>query len=103
MESHADQPVEVHNEKCSINNAIISYFKNKYQIKDIVMLGLMVGARGSITSLFVQFCRQFNLDKNPIKEIVISTLWDSYNYPEEPPIRFKARLERIRIRRKENY
>ncbi|PSN44187.1 hypothetical protein C0J52_20700, partial [Blattella germanica] len=30
MESHAEQPVEVHNEKCSIYNATISYYKNKY-------------------------------------------------------------------------
>ncbi|PSN44587.1 hypothetical protein C0J52_25052 [Blattella germanica] len=37
----------------------------------------MVGARGTITSQFVQFCRQFNLDKNFIKEIAISTLRDS--------------------------
>ena len=77
MESHADQPIEVHNEKCSIYNATISYYKNKYQLKDIVVLGLMVGARGTITSQFVQFCRQFNLDKNFIKEIAISTLRDS--------------------------
>ncbi|PSN45168.1 hypothetical protein C0J52_03914 [Blattella germanica] len=68
MESHADQPIEVHNEKCSIYNATISYYKNKYQLKDIVVLGLMVGARGTITS---QFCRQFNLDKNFIKEIAV--------------------------------
>ncbi|PSN55653.1 hypothetical protein C0J52_21824 [Blattella germanica] len=72
MESHADQPIEVHNEKCSIYNATISYYKNKYQLKDIVGLGLMVGARGNITSQFVQFCRQFNLDKNFIKEIAIT-------------------------------
>ncbi|PSN32420.1 Meiotic recombination protein DMC1/LIM15 [Blattella germanica] len=71
MESHADQPVEVHNEKCSIYNATISYYKNKYQLKDIVVLGLMVEARGTITSQFVQFCRQFNLDKIFIKEIAI--------------------------------
>ncbi|PSN45676.1 hypothetical protein C0J52_16595 [Blattella germanica] len=71
MESHADEPIEVHNEKCSIYNATISYYKNKYQLKDIVVLGLMVGARGTITSQFVQFCRQFNLDKNFIKEIAI--------------------------------
>ncbi|PSN47956.1 hypothetical protein C0J52_10319 [Blattella germanica] len=51
--------------------------KNKYQLKDIEVLGLMVGARGTITSQFVQFCRQFNLDKNFIKEIAISTLRDS--------------------------
>ncbi|PSN47534.1 hypothetical protein C0J52_25525 [Blattella germanica] len=41
MESHADQPIEVHNEKCSIYNATISYYKNKYQLKDIVVLELM--------------------------------------------------------------
>ncbi|PSN58337.1 hypothetical protein C0J52_11565 [Blattella germanica] len=74
MESHADQPIEVHNEKCSIYNATISYYKNKYQLKDIVVLRLMVGARGTITSQFVQFCRQFNLDKNFIKELAISRL-----------------------------
>ena len=77
MESHADQPEEDHIEKCSIYNATISNYKNKYQLKDIVVLGLMVGARGTITSQFVQFCRQFNLDKNFIKEIAISTLRDS--------------------------
>ncbi|PSN35514.1 hypothetical protein C0J52_18433 [Blattella germanica] len=77
MESHADQPIGVHNEKCSIYNATISYYKNKYQLKDIMVLGLMVGARGTITSQVVQFCRQFNLDKNFIKEIAISTLRDS--------------------------
>ncbi|PSN57490.1 hypothetical protein C0J52_08038 [Blattella germanica] len=67
MEPHADQPIEVHNEKCSIYNATISYYKNKYQLKDIVVLGLMVGARGTITSQFVQFCRQFNPDKSSLK------------------------------------
>ncbi|PSN53336.1 hypothetical protein C0J52_04109 [Blattella germanica] len=77
MESHADQPIDVHNEKCSIYNATISYYKNKYQLMDIVVLGLMVGTRGTITSQFVQFCRQFNLDKNFIIEIAISTLRDS--------------------------
>ncbi|PSN57783.1 hypothetical protein C0J52_07265 [Blattella germanica] len=72
MESHADQPIEVHNEKFSIYNATISYiYKNKYQPQDLVVIGLMVGARGTITSQFVQFCRLFNLDKNFIKDIAL--------------------------------
>ncbi|PSN29522.1 hypothetical protein C0J52_26847 [Blattella germanica] len=41
MEYHADQPIEVLNEKCSIYNATISHYKNKYQLKDTVVLGLM--------------------------------------------------------------
>ncbi|PSN29362.1 hypothetical protein C0J52_28406, partial [Blattella germanica] len=95
MESHADQPVEVHNEKCSIYNSTISHYKNKYQLKDIVVLGLKLGAGGTITSQFVQFYRQFNLDKNFIKDIAISTFPDSNKYPEEPPIRLKTRLKTI--------
>ena len=38
---------------------------------------MMVGAKGTIPALFMQFCRQFNLDQTLIISIATTVLKDS--------------------------
>ena len=52
----------------------IPYYKEKYGLVDIEVIGLMIGARGTITSFFKNFCGKFNIKEAVIKRIVQSTV-----------------------------
>ena len=47
-EHHIGQPEEVHKEKKTIYEPTVSYYKTKYKLREIEVLGLMVGARETI-------------------------------------------------------
>ena len=56
-----DQPISVHKEKCSIYEPTIQYYRKKYHLASIIeVVGLMIGARGTIPDLF-KFCRRFKI------------------------------------------
>ncbi|KAJ4443655.1 hypothetical protein ANN_05330 [Periplaneta americana] len=46
FDSHQNQPEEVNLEKRAIHEPTIPYYKTSYKLKDIEVIGLMVGARG---------------------------------------------------------
>ena len=77
VETHISQPEEVHIEKSNIYKETVPYYKNKYNLKEINVIGLMVGARGTITTKFVTFCKQYGVTKKTIKQISLSALKDS--------------------------
>ena len=70
-------PEAVHQEKCQIYNPCIDFFKQKYSIKNIEVIGLMIGARGTIPKKFQDFCKKFNLPKSFIEDVALSTIRSS--------------------------
>ena len=52
FETYADQPIEVNLEKRNIYLPTIPYYKKKYKLQDINVIGLMTGARGTILAFF---------------------------------------------------
>ena len=73
-ESHKEQPEEVHSEKCRIYDPTIRFYSEKYGLTSITVIGLMVGARGTIPQLFVKFCRQFHLHNDFIYNISLAAI-----------------------------
>lgn len=74
FETHADQPHEVDSEKKRIYEPTIPFYKDKYSLSHIDVIGLMVGARGTIPSFFVNKCKNLGLTHSIVKEIAISAL-----------------------------
>ncbi|KAJ4443587.1 hypothetical protein ANN_05261 [Periplaneta americana] len=70
-ERSAYQPEEVLQEKKDIYGPTIEYFKEKYHLKHIEVIGLFIGARGVIPKLFnnLMFRKQFDLPKSLIDDI----------------------------------
>ena len=61
-------------EKRAIYEPIIPYYKEKYHLSKIEVVGLMVGARGTIPSHFAETCKKLGLSFNIIKSIAVSAL-----------------------------
>lgn len=61
FEMNDDQPSEVHKEKRRIYEPTIPFFKESYGLNEVKVIGLMVGARGTITSEFRDFCSKFGI------------------------------------------
>ncbi|KAJ4436694.1 hypothetical protein ANN_16826 [Periplaneta americana] len=55
-------------------NQTIPFYKDKYSLSHIDVIGLMVGARGTIPSFFANKCKNLGLTHSIVKEIAISTL-----------------------------
>jgi hypothetical protein len=77
MESSSEQPIEVHNEKTNTYTPSISFFKEKYNLKTIEIIGLFIGSRGTITTFFEKFRRRFNLPKSLSEEIALKAIKSS--------------------------
>ncbi|KAJ4430863.1 hypothetical protein ANN_19454 [Periplaneta americana] len=60
FETCTSQPQDVHKEKQFIYEPTIPYYQEKYQLQQTEVIGLMVGARGSIPKQFVDFCKGFS-------------------------------------------
>ena len=74
MESDFDQFELVNREKKDIYEPCIPYFSQRYNIRDIEVIGLYVGARGTITKQFVQFLKDFKIPLAVIDTIVTMVL-----------------------------
>ena len=74
FESHIGQAEEVDAEKKCIYEPTIPYYKTSYKLLDIEVIGLMVGARGTITKHFVSFWKRFNLPSATLQDIALETL-----------------------------
>ncbi|KAJ4445047.1 hypothetical protein ANN_06846 [Periplaneta americana] len=61
FEMHQNQPEEVNREKRTIYEPTIPYYKTLCKLRDIEVIGLMVGARGTIIKQFVSFCHKFGV------------------------------------------
>ncbi|KAJ4429933.1 hypothetical protein ANN_22137 [Periplaneta americana] len=49
FETDEEQPAEVDKEKKNIYNPTIPYYLQKYQLEELEVIGLLVGARGAAT------------------------------------------------------
>jgi len=58
LQTSTEQPTEVDNEKKSIYEPTISYFKDKFHLKEIKVYGLLIGSRVTIPRLVANFLRQ---------------------------------------------
>lgn len=61
FEMHSDQPDEVDSEKKSIYLPTVPYYKNKYQLEDVEVRGLMFGARGTVPKKTTELMKIFNI------------------------------------------
>ena len=77
FESQENQPEEVDAEKRGIYEETVDFYKEKYNLEFIQVIGLLIGARGTIPKFFVDFCTTFGLTKEFIFKIAISTLKSS--------------------------
>ena len=68
------QPLDVNQEKKKIYEPTISYYKSKYNLHHIEVIGLLVGARGTIPSFFKKFCEDFHLPLSFSKHIALLAL-----------------------------
>ena len=71
FEKSDGQPEEVDEEKKKIYEPTIRYFLNKCKLHQIEVIGLMIGARGTIPKFFVQFYKRFKLSSKCIDNVAI--------------------------------
>jgi hypothetical protein len=75
IESHVSQPNEVHEEKQSIYDPVCQNLKEKYHLNfDLQVIGLMIGARGTIPKLFDVLTKPLKLPKSTVAEIAFSAV-----------------------------
>ena len=58
FETDVDQPLAVDNEKKSIYEPTIPYFQQKYKIDNFTVIGLMIGSRGTVPKLLLDFTKK---------------------------------------------
>ena len=52
----------------------MAYYKEKYQLSNIDVIGLIVEARGTITSFFVNICKSLGLNNKFVVKIAVRAL-----------------------------
>ena len=58
---------------CNLQS-VYPVLQKKYSIKKIEVIGLMIGARGTIPLRLQEFCSRFNLPKSLIEDIAVATV-----------------------------
>ncbi|KAJ4446111.1 hypothetical protein ANN_12803 [Periplaneta americana] len=72
FETAVEQPVAVHEEKKTIYDPTIQYFRDYYHIQgQIEVFGLLFGARGTIPKFSVESFKSFGIPLNILKIIAI--------------------------------
>ncbi|KAJ4433752.1 hypothetical protein ANN_16064 [Periplaneta americana] len=74
IETGSSQPEDGNKEKINIYLPIVDYFKAKYQLEDIEVIGLLIGARGVIPKFFESFRKTFELPQTLTADIITSVL-----------------------------
>lgn len=74
IETGSSQPEDVNQEKINIYLPTVDYFKAKYQLEDIEVIGLLIGARGVIPKFFESFRKTFELPQTLTADIITSVL-----------------------------
>jgi hypothetical protein len=77
FEASLEQPLEVDSEKKRIYEPTIPFFRERTGIGEWEVVGLLFGARGTITQFFEDFRKRFRLPPELTKEISVSVLKDS--------------------------
>ncbi|KAJ4428044.1 hypothetical protein ANN_24058 [Periplaneta americana] len=74
FEKQKSQPEDVNREKNDIYVRTVPYFMDKYGLQQIEVIGLMVGARGTVPGFFFQTWQRFGLQRKAIDDIVLAAL-----------------------------
>ncbi|KAJ4429881.1 hypothetical protein ANN_22085 [Periplaneta americana] len=74
IETGSSQPEDVNKEKMNIYLPTVDYFKAKYQLEDIEVIGPLIGARGVIPKFFESFRKTFELLQTLTADIITSVL-----------------------------
>ena len=74
FEKSAEQPNEVDLEKKSIYEPCIPSLQNSLNLRNVEVIGLMIGSRGTITNFFENFRVKFRIPKSIIENIVLTVL-----------------------------
>ncbi|KAJ4441965.1 hypothetical protein ANN_11829 [Periplaneta americana] len=64
----------VNQEKINVYLPTVDYFKAKYQLQNIEVIGLLIGARGVIPKFFERFRKTFELPQTLTTDIITSVL-----------------------------
>uniref|UniRef100_A0A8D8WY07 Uncharacterized protein n=1 Tax=Cacopsylla melanoneura TaxID=428564 RepID=A0A8D8WY07_9HEMI len=81
-----EDAMKANQEKKDIYEPCVTYFKQNYNVESIEVIGLLVGARGTITKHNMkEFKIKFNLPKKIFEEIVVSILIKRFNENNELP------------------
>lgn len=68
------QPQEVDEEKKRIYEPCILDIQKKLKLKKLEVIGLFIGARGTISTFFIDFCKQFKIQNSIIEEIAVEAI-----------------------------
>ena len=74
FETDINQPQEINKEKIKIYENTIPYYKTKYNLKKIEIIGLMIGARGTLPNFTNNVLSKFKVKKSTKEEIIRTTL-----------------------------
>jgi hypothetical protein len=77
FEMNLEQPAEVDAEKKRIYEPTIPFFRERTGIGEWEVMGILFGARGTITQFFEDFRKRFRLPPQLTKDISVSILKDS--------------------------
>ena len=82
------QPEAVNDEKQRLYEPCIPDIQFKCKLKKLEVIGLLLGARGTIPKFFVDFCKQFKINNSVIEDIVIESVGGSskilHNHTDDP-------------------
>ncbi|KAJ4445610.1 hypothetical protein ANN_12292 [Periplaneta americana] len=74
FETDEEQPAEVDNEKKNIYNLTIPYYLKKYQLKELEVIGLLVGARGTATLFMKDVFKRLGIPTSFIPIVTLAAL-----------------------------
>ncbi|KAJ4439340.1 hypothetical protein ANN_07462 [Periplaneta americana] len=74
FETNEEQPVEVDREKKNIYNPTIPYYLQKYQLEELEVVGLLVGARGTATLFMEDVFKRLGIPTSIIPTVTLAAL-----------------------------
>ena len=78
-EANENQPQEVYKEKEDIYINTINYYSKEYKISKFKVIGLLIGARGTIPKLTQELWKNFNLETKTLNLIALTAVKLSIN------------------------
>jgi hypothetical protein len=77
FEMDNSQPENTNMEKCDIYNQTLNYYKTKYKILNLEVIGLLIGSRGTIPKFLSDFWTKQNLCQKTLEQISLLAIKSS--------------------------
>lgn len=77
FESYLNQSADVHTEKTKIYAPTINFYKTKFNVNSIDIIGLFLGSRGTLTKRYIEFWSKFQLPRSLDKILILKILRSS--------------------------